>query len=481
MQSTAGASVGASPVRLFANQQARNLLVEIAVMAGSTIVCIALYLGGDPEIVNYLAPATILVVGGAANLHMIRQDSQTLLTPLFAMRLIALVVFGFGGLSHNWASFTAQESFDYMMVTSPAETARVHLLWLGGMDAMLIGTLIAMQLFVGIRVRPTGFAAPVSFKVAAWLFWAGFLGIVASLIVPTVTVPGLVQTLLLAGELSGIFLMGKTAGAKPMFSVVIGWSGLSLVFAALYFMNKSMALYPLLCLVIGFLSNKINLRRIIIGTFLIGGVFIFIAPIITSMRTDQVQSHGQLVVGSMSEQLESIERHIVGPPTENNDDSTNGRFDYVVPAAFAMNQYDAGFSIDFIAKSGMSFIPRFIWPDKPALTTGDQVNHRMGFQGTNSIGVTVFADLYWNFGWMGMVLIIAMGLFNGVVTILNRELMRMEDWIMIPFIMSTFRSALNLDNEFVAAILVPAVLNFILFFAIRIGTTLFQRRNAVPA
>lgn len=470
-----------SPVRRFANQQAQNLLVEIAVMAGSTIVCIALYLGGDPGSVNYLAPATILVVGVVANLHMIRQDPQTLLTPLFAMRLMALLVFGFGGLSHNWASFTAQESFDYMMVTSPVETARVHLLWLGGMDALLVGALVAIQLFAGMVVRPTGVTAPVSFKSAALLFGAGFVGIVAALVFPTVTIPGLIQTLLLAGELSGIFLMGKAAAVKPMIGVVIGLSELALVIAALYFMNKSLALFPMLCFFMGVISNKVNVSRIIVCVISISGVFLFINPIVSLMRIEQSHSYGGLVVGSPTEQLQSINRHIFTESDDRDTASDIGRFDYVVPAAFAMNQYDSGFSLDFIEKSGIALIPRFLWPDKPALTTGDQVNYRMGFQRVNSIGVTVFADLYWNFGWFGMIFILIMGLANGFVTILSRELMRMEDWIMIPFIMSTFRSALNLDNEFVAAIFVPAVFNLMLFFAIRIGLTLFQRRDAVPA
>lgn len=64
------------------------------------------------EVVNYIAPATILIVAGVANVHMVLQDSRTLLTPLFATRLIALVIFGFGGLSHNFIQPEVQSSMD---------------------------------------------------------------------------------------------------------------------------------------------------------------------------------------------------------------------------------------------------------------------------------------------------------------------------------------------------------------------------------
>ena len=122
-------------------------------MLASTIICIAFYLGGGADAVNYLAPATILVVGGIANIHMVRHDPNTLLTPLFATRLIALVVFGIGALSYNWISVLTQSSFDYMMVTSAEDAARVNLLWLGGMDALLIGVLASLQLFGWLQAQ----------------------------------------------------------------------------------------------------------------------------------------------------------------------------------------------------------------------------------------------------------------------------------------------------------------------------------------
>jgi hypothetical protein len=91
----------------------------------------------------------------------------------------------------------------------------------------------------------------------------------------------------------------------------------------------------------------------------------------------------------------------------------------------------------------------------------------MGFQSENNIGVTVLADIYWNLGWLGLVLLFMIGVYNGFITIYSRELMRGEDWFMLPFVMAAFRLGVSLDGEFVASIFVPAVINLVIFLGLR--------------
>jgi hypothetical protein len=464
-----------SQVREFALQQSRNLFVEILVMLASSVVCIVLYFGGDADAANYLAPATVLVVGGIANIHMVRQDPNTLLTPLFATRLIALVVFGIGALSHNWLSAIAQSSADYMMVTSPEEAARVNMLWLGGMDVILIGVLASLQLFSGMQLRPKIFATHFSFNTALALVLFGFVPVF--LILTSHTLPNLIANLFLALQLSGMFLMARISSNKISAYIWISLSIGALIMLSLFFMNKTIVLYPVLALVLGFISIKASFTRIALGSVTVLGLFIFIAPIVTQLRENHVEQHGSLGDISVGEQIEAISaQDFLHREQTEQPNSANSRLDYVVPAAFAMNQYDSGFKIDTIENSAAALVPRFLWPDKPVLTTGDQVNHRMGFQGTNSIGVTVFADIYWNLGWVGLILGFGMGIYTGLITIVSRELMRMDDWFMLPFVMAAFRMGVSLDGEFVASMLVPAVLNLVIFFGLRIVGNFLSHR-----
>ena len=53
-------------------------------------------------------------------------------------------------------------------------------------------------------------------------------------------------------------------------------------------------------------------------------------------------------------------------------------------------------------------VPRLLWPSKPITTTsGSAVNFLLGVQSTNQIAVTMFADIYWNLGFPGLLLMMA--------------------------------------------------------------------------
>ncbi len=51
-----------------------------------------------------------------------------------------------------------------------------------------------------------------------------------------------------------------------------------------------------------------------------------------------------------------------------------------------------------------AFIPRLIWPDKPGAATGQLFNHEMfpGGSANTYISPSTLGELYWNFGWPGM-------------------------------------------------------------------------------
>jgi hypothetical protein len=187
-----------------------------------------------------------------------------------------------------------------------------------------------------------------------------------------------------------------------------------------------------------------------------------------SLRIEHFAKHGSLSDISVSEQFDAVSRQLTDRTPDSKEQSiAASRLDYVVPAAFAMNQYESGFKLDIIQNSAFALIPRFLWPDKPILTTGNEVNYRMGFQSENNIGVTVLADIYWNLGWLGLVLLFMIGVYNGFITIYSRELMRGEDWFMLPFVMAAFRLGVSLDGEFVASIFVPAVINLVILLGLR--------------
>ncbi len=166
MEYSGNHDVRVSPARAFANQQARNLFIEICAMFVATLLCWGLYIGNNSDAVNYVAPTLVILILGAANMHMFQQDRYTLLTPLFALRLMAVLIFGIGGLLHNFITPQAQASVDQILIASPDDVARVHLMWLVSVDGVLLGALAGMKIFAGIRIRPSQFAAKIPFNFA---------------------------------------------------------------------------------------------------------------------------------------------------------------------------------------------------------------------------------------------------------------------------------------------------------------------------
>jgi hypothetical protein len=155
---------------------------------------------------------------------------------------------------------------------------------------------------------------------------------------------------------------------------------------------------------------------------------------------------------------------------------TLSRLDYVMPASFVMAQYDQGMASDRLASSAFIFIPRIIWPDKPSTSTsGFEVNYALGYQGVNQIGTTIFADLYWAIGWYGLALLALFGAYVGAVSLLCESILRRGDWVLLPFTFASMRLGLNIDNDFTAGIMAPAVINLALFAGLRVLSHFLRR------
>ncbi len=52
-----------------------------------------------------------------------------------------------------------------------------------------------------------------------------------------------------------------------------------------------------------------------------------------------------------------------------------------------------------------SFVPRFLWPDKPDLSVGQYFNRELHISDAEDtyISTTMLGEMYWNFGWFGIV------------------------------------------------------------------------------
>jgi hypothetical protein len=115
---------------------------------------------------------------------------------------------------------------------------------------------------------------------------------------------------------------------------------------------------------------------------------------------------------------------------------------------------DAGATGESLAYSLTVFVPRFIWPNKPVITSvgTDLYTAATGQIGT-SISPGLFAEAYWNLGWLGVpVLMIPLGIILAVFSRYSLAMMGHERWLHMPVILLGVGVGMRADGWYVADI-----------------------------
>ncbi|MDP9164056.1 MAG: hypothetical protein M3N06_08195 [Pseudomonadota bacterium] len=410
---------------------------------------------------------------------MLAADPAMLLTPLFGARLAAMVVFGLGALFDALAPLTDRLQQDNVYPAAPDEVAKVNLLWLLGMTLLIAGVTAAFRFQRRSTANATGKNSLRSLPMILGLgmFLAG-LGMQVALALGIFKIAGIFQTLSLAIQLYGLFVLAQQAGTSIAARTWLAISLAGLFIIALLLANKTVFFYPALVAVLGTLSNGWTWRRAMVGGALLGIAFFVAAPIVTYAR-DRMRTGSDADI-TLGNQWQIVMDYAGGDRLR---DDTAGltlqRIDYVTTAASVMALYEAGKGSTRLAESGFILIPRLIWPDKPITSTsGHELNYALGFQDENQIGMTVFADLYWNVGWLALAIIPLMGFYFGAVSLLCRSILVRRESLMLPFAFASLQLGLVLDSDFTAAIMAPAIMNLAFYLALRLASKFLDRLPA---
>jgi hypothetical protein len=104
-------------------------------------------------------------------------------------------------------------------------------------------------------------------------------------------------------------------------------------------------------------------------------------------------------------------------------------------------------------------VPRFLWPDKPIFLPGADLWMLMtGLEG-NQVAAGVFAEAYWNYGWLGVVL--SMALLGAILFWLSRlaiSVMQREAWIFMPVLFMGMKMGVRIDGTFVVDVVGAAAI-----------------------
>jgi hypothetical protein len=173
-----------------------------------------------------------------------------------------------------------------------------------------------------------------------------------------------------------------------------------------------------------FLRDRIPVKELILGAVLAAATFSYFQD----MRTLVVR-HG-IQVGETVERLSERPQRAFGSDNQFSSrldrgleylagrGDLKGNVEMIVARTGVDVPYQEGYTLALL---GYAFIPRFIAPDKPTSTTGLLVNKEFGVSAVSTvfISTSLNGDLYWNFGWTGLVAgMLLMGALMGGVNVL---------------------------------------------------------------
>ena len=438
------------------------------------------------DTLNIVAPVWLSLALGASALKMGTADSRAIWTPLFWFRVATLIYFGLGNIAPmlmNSASLIYAQSAYFFL---PADLERVNLIAAVGVACVLSGNLIYEKLFVragasGIACRaPRAPGEALRKGVPLLLIGAGinyFILMPSSMGLIDFVVPGFIASLAMC-EHVGFALLAIWAFARST-TAVFAVAGLVAVesLVGLLMLNKSWALLPWVSFVIGALSYNLTVARLATAGLLISFAFGILQPLVAYGRNEAYNNPANTGTEmSLSQNLVYL-RAYFDNKQENDAEAPQGsllRVSFVNVAAFVVAQYDHGLPGDSLRDTLYSFIPRFLWPEKPVVLLGGELSTLVSGEVGNQISPGYFAEAYWNLGWIGLpLLLLPVGFFFNVATHFAARVIEREDWLYLPVLFLSLKVGMEI-NSFYNGFVGTATQIFALYFVVKFGSQLLR-------
>lgn len=453
-------------------------MTEVSALGALTFVMSLLYLAEGYLLVAIGAPILMAAMLGAAIWHLVRRFPAATWTPVFGFRLGAMVYFGLGSLVPYFADAYSMDWVLGFYETSNEEAAKVQLIWLVFVFMIIggaRGALLFVRLGEPVRVTP----GPDRTVYVGVGFFAIGLAYILLIDIPrdfgllSLNIPAAAANAAFAMHAVGVFLISLMAfdrGAKGYALVLI--LALFSALLGLILMNKSVVVFPVLLILLAWLMRGVTPLRIVVASGILVVLFGVLQPLVAYQRDRQSGVHGNRVgIYNPGERLAFASEWLSGNslrPSQEGEVNAYLRLNYVPPAAFVIARYDQHQPSETISQSLSAITPRLLWPDKPDITAvGGDIYYLATGQVGSQIAPTIPADIYWNLGWAG--LIILSGLLGPLMmlgTIKCYQIVLTRDWLLMPFVLLCFRLTLSIDNVFVAGLFAPMVIALLIYWTL---------------
>ena len=241
------------------------------------------------------------------------------------------------------------------------------------------------------------------------------LGIVIMRFTGTVPGFGTLGSVVMMGPQLIAFVLARTATELRLRGALLAAliiAMLDAAYAALYLFLRSDVAAPLAAVMVGAMVGEPSLsvlrRRALLPIYAAAAIFVMYFGAFAAARSYGPGVNRVVTAYEIYEQVERgqapsavAQQTILSRLTTFNQLSQVGR-------VVEEDGFLGGQTLEYL---GFAFIPRFLWPEKPAIAKGawwamriGQANVHADGSITNSVNMTIPGELYLNFGWFGVVL-----------------------------------------------------------------------------
>lgn len=455
---------------------------EVVSLASGCSLVFLLYISGYYELASILGPAMLAIILGLANWTMARDQPLSLWTPLFAFRLGGMVFLGIGSLVPYVITADVLDRIVSLYPYTPAEATKVNLIFFIYVTIVIAFVWLAAAFHparVVDDVEPTTQGIFTAGALGAAFFIAGFS---YSLLIDLSTTLEWIDVILpasltlpfeAAGAVGAYLLTHHALSRRGWWYLVPVLVVTAYLILGLVLYNKSMVLLPTLFVGLAVLVNRVTVLRVIGVTAALVVALSFLQPAVAHARNEHFNLYESLRGGTVGERLQVISGYWTGEGSDWQPEGDPGegltRLSQLNIAAYLIAEYDAGMPGETIQGTLIALIPRFVWPDKPIVTNiGSDLYFQISGSDTSFLSTPTAADIYWNLGWAGLLLLPGLfGVMLWIGTLTSIGILRRQDWLMMPFVLLAFRIGLSVDLGVLLGVFVPTVAATIAYFALR--------------
>lgn len=392
----------------------------------------------------------------------IKRDAATVFVPAVVFPLGTALFFGFGSLSTYFANSATLSFFAYGTYTiGPFGLLQTSFLAVTGTTIVLLSMSLVMRMRLGAPRTNYGQkeGAALSTEMTAIVFIVGGAILKYGLILPehwgiaNYTLPGslkIIGQLIDLGFAAAAFLAARgNKSWKAIFWVL--WP-IHLGFTTLEFSKKALVLTILLPALGAFLAHR-RWQRLIPWVLATAFSFSVAQDVNSTARFTILQRTGTIGDAGLSERIQLLRQIGGGEITLAKAASAAKtemqlwwvRLNYSGQQLQAMNLYNNGIRGEWTLSFAEAFVPRFLWPNKPEAVSQGRIFNQISTgrsDATTRVGMSIYADGYWQLGWVGTLLFSALaGAIMGFVTRVTYRVAAMRQLVYFPLVLIGIRMA----------------------------------------